>query len=222
MKYFLDSAITSEIEYALENWGIDGVTTNPRHIQVSGKPFYTVIKEIANITKDIPGFTVSVEVNPHFRKAEDMIDMAKKLAGISPNFVIKIPCIEQGICAAYKLEKMKIRTNVTLVFSAAQAIMAGRLGAKFVSPFIAWKEEAGEDTRQYIEDIVTIYRNYNYKTEIIVAALRNGRQIVDAARAGAHIVTAGFDIFKASFEHPFTVGKGIPLFEEFWDKTDTN
>jgi len=222
MKYFLDSAITSEIEYALENWGIDGVTTNPRHIQVSGKPFYTVIKEIANLTRDLPGFTVSVEVNPHFRKAEDMIEMAKKLAGISPNFVIKIPCIEQGVSAAYKLEKMKIRTNVTLVFSAAQAIMAGRIGAKFVSPFVAWKEEAGEDTRQYIEDITAIYRNYNYKTEIIVAALRNGRQIVDAARAGAHIVTAGFDIYKASFEHPYTVGKGIPLFEEFWDKTDVS
>ena len=222
MKYFLDSAMTEEIKYALENWGIDGVTTNPRHIQASGKPFFTVIKEIAAITKDIPGFTVSVEVNPHFRKSEDMIEMAKKIAALSPNFVIKIPCIEQGVCAAYKLEKIGIRTNVTLVFSAAQAIMAGRIGAKFVSPFICWKEEAGEDIRQYIEDIAVIYRNYNFKTEIIAAAIRNGRQFVDAARAGVHIITAGFAVYKDSFEHPFTVGKGIPLFEEFWDKTDVS
>jgi len=222
MKYFLDSAITDEIKYAIDNWGLDGVTTNPRHIQSSGKPFYTVIKEIANLTKDIPGFTVSVEVNPHLRKSEEMIEMAKKIAGLSPNFVVKIPCIEQGVSAAYKLEKMGIRTNVTLVFSAAQAIMAGRIGARFVSPFIGWKEEAGEETRRYIEDITTIYRNYNFKTEIIIAALRNGKQFVDAARAGAHIVTAGFAVFQASFEHPFTVGKGLPMFEEFWDKTDTN
>jgi transaldolase len=147
-----------------------------------------------------------------------MVAEAQKIASISPNFVIKIPCCEQGYCAARTLELQGIRTNVTLVFSPAQAIQAGRIGAKFVSAFVAWKEEAGEDCRSYITDIVQIYRNYAFKTEIIVAALRNGKQIVDAARAGAHIVTASFEIYKASFDHAFT-DRGIMIFSRAWDET---
>jgi len=218
MKYFLDSAITGEIAYARKHWAIDGVTTNPRHIKMSGKPFLGVIREIAEMVKGDPQFPVSVEVNPHLTHAEEMIAEARKLAAISPNFVIKIPCCEQGYCAARALETQGIRTNVTLVFSPAQALQAGRIGAKYVSPFVAWKEEAGEDCGAYIGDIVRIYRSYGFKTEIIVAALRNAKQIVDAARLGADIVTTGFETYKASFDHPFT-DRGLKIFTKAWDET---
>ena len=220
MKFFLDSAITEEIAYARENWAVDGVTTNPRHIMVSKKPFQVVIREIAEMVKDDPDFPVSVEINPHLETKEEMIAAAEKIAAISPNFVIKLPAIEQGVSAAYALEKKGIRTNVTLVFSSSQAIQAGRIGAKFVSPFVAWKEESGEDVFPYIDEIVKLYRNYNFSTEIIVAALRNPRHIARAAVAGAHIVTAGFAIYKSMFEHAFTT-KGLQIFRDCWDKTDT-
>lgn len=220
MKFYLDSAITEEIIYAIENWCIDGITTNPRHIMVSKKPFYDVIREIAEIVQDKKDFPVSVEVNPHLQNKEDIIGEAKKIASISSNFVIKVPAIEAGACAALSLERLGIRTNYTLVFSSAQAIQAGRIGCRFVSPFVAWKEECGENVFPYIEEIVRIYRNYKFKTEIIVAALRNVRHIANAAVLGADIVTAGFDIYKKLFDHPFT-DRGIKLFQECWDMTDT-
>ena len=144
MKYFLDSAKLDEIKLAYETFGIDGVTTNPRHIMLSGKPFLTAINDIAEWIKSegLEGyekFPVSVEINPHLEKAEDMVAEAQKIAAISSNFVIKIPCTEEGITAARKLEKMGIRTNVTLIFSAAQAMLPAKNGSKFVSPFIGWK-----------------------------------------------------------------------------------
>lgn len=208
-----------EVKYALNNWRVDGVTTNPRHIKDSGQPFLKVIESFASEFRgmDLP---ISVEINPHLDKAEDMIVQAKKIAGMSDQFVIKLPCFNEGLIAASELEKEGIRTNVTLVFSPSQALQAGRIKAKFVSPFIAWKENSGEDCVEYIEDIVQIYQNYNFETKIIVAAIRTGKQIVDAARAGADIVTCGFDVYKASFEHPFT-GYGLEVFSNAWDATDT-
>ena len=164
-------------------------------------------------------FPVSVEINPHLESAEDMINEAIKIKQYSENFVIKIPCTEQGLIAARALEKQSIRTNVTLVFSPSQAIPVGRLNAKFVSPFVGWKENAGEDTIEYLEKIITIYRNYNFNTEIIIAALRNGKQIADAAKLGADIVTCSIDVYKESFKHPFT-DYGLNVFREAWDKTN--
>ncbi|MGL4392783.1 MAG: transaldolase family protein [Fusobacteriaceae bacterium] len=223
MKYFLDSAKLDEIKYAYENYGIDGVTTNPKHIMLSGKPFLTAITDIANWVKEIKldgyeKFPISVEINPHLQKWEEMVEEGKKISSISQNFVIKIPCIEQGIIAAKKLEKLGVRTNVTLVFSPSQALMPGKIGAKFVSPFVGWKENSGEDTNAYIEDIVKIYKQFSFKTEIIVAALRNGKQIADAAKIGADIVTCGLDVYQASFEHPFTT-YGLGVFRKAWDET---
>jgi transaldolase len=110
------------------------------------------------------------------------------------------------------------RTNVTLVFSPSQAIPVGKLGAKFVSPFVGWKENSGDDALEYITKIIQIYRNYGMKTEIIVAAVRNGKQIGDYAQAGADIVTCGLDVYKASFEHPFTT-YGLGVFRDAWDGT---
>ncbi len=217
MKYFLDSAKLEEITYAYKNWAIDGVTTNPRHILASGKPFKTVVGNLAAEFKGVK-FPISVEINPHLEKAEDMVVEATKLAKVSDNFVIKIPCTEQGLIAAYNLVKEGIRTNVTLVFSASQALAAARIGAEFVSPFVGWKESSGEDTEDFIADIVDIFDMYEYETEIIVAALRNGKQIVDAALSGADIVTAGFEVYRDSFYHPFT-DLGLKRFSEAWDQT---
>jgi transaldolase len=218
MKYFLDSAKLDEIVYAYENWGFDGVTTNPSHIMKSGKDFKTVLNDLANEFRGV-NFSISVEINPHLNKAQEMITMATEISAISDNFVIKIPCTEQGLIAVYKLGKEGVKTNCTLVFSPSQAIQAARAGAKYVSPFVGWKESSGEDTYDFIAKVADIYSNYDFDTEIIVAALRNGKQIADAAEIGAHIVTAGFDVYKESFYHPFT-DYGLKRFQDAWDKTE--
>nr|MDO8088839.1 transaldolase family protein [Candidatus Sigynarchaeum springense] len=218
MKYFLDSAKLDEIKYARENWGIDGVTTNPRHIKASGKPFFVVIKEIAQEFKG-KEFPISVEINPHLDKATDMIAEAKKIAPMSENFVIKIPCTEQGIVAAKKLVEDGIKVNLTLVFTPSQAIQAARIGCAYCSPFIGWHEASGTPTEDFISKITEIYQYYGFETEVIVAAVRSGRQIVDAALAGADIVTASMDVYKDSFSHPFTE-KGLKIFQDAWDGTE--
>ncbi len=217
MKFFLDSAITDEIVYALDTFDIDGVTTNPRHVQVSGKPFMTVIQEIAKLVEGTDK-TISVEVNPHIMDADKMIIEAEKLAAISPNFVIKIQCVEPAFKAIYALAKKDIRVNCTLIFSAMQALQAMRSGAFYISPFIGWKEANAEDTKQFVEDISIIRDNFGFDTEIIVAAVRNARQIIDAAVVGADIVTAGLPVYQAGFDHPYTQ-KGIQTFCDYWDKT---
>lgn len=218
MKYFLDSAKIDEIKYALDNWKIDGVTSNPKHVKTSGKPFYTVVKEFATEFKDIE-FPISIEIDPHLEKAQDMIDAAKKIAGLSENFVIKIPCTEQGLVAAKKLAEEGVKVNVTLVFTASQALQVGRLGCTYVSPFIGWQEASGVECIGLIDSIVDMYMNYDFETEIIVAAVRNGKQIVDAAILGADIVTAGFQVYKDSYYHPFT-DRGLKIFQDAWDETE--
>ena len=227
MKYFLDSAKIDEIREAYNTFGIDGITTNPNQIMNSGKPFFTVIGELADFVKEKvregwDSFPISVEINPHLDNAGEMVEMGKKIASMCPNFVIKIPCTEAGITAARQLEKEGVRTNLTLVFSPSQALIAAKNGSLFVSPFIGWKENSGEDCKQYIQDIVDIYANYGYlgETQIICAAVRNGKQIVDCAVAGADIVTAGLQVFKDSFYHPFT-DYGLDKFQSAWDKTIT-
>lgn len=217
MQFFLDSAITSEIETALKSFNIDGITTNPRHVQASGKPFMTVIREIAKLVEGTDK-TVSVEVNPHFMTYEEMMPEAEKLAAISPNFVIKLQCVEPAFRVMEDLAKKDIRVNCTLIFSPFQALQAMRSGAYYISPFIGWKEANGEETRNFIEEIVTIRDNYGFDSEIIVAAVRNARQIVDAALVGADIVTAGLAVYQEGFLHPYT-REGIEKFTQFWDKT---
>lgn len=226
MKYFLDSAKLNEIDYAYKNYKIDGVTTNPKHIMNSGKEFLEAITDIAKWLKEnhligMDKFPVSVEINPHLATHEEMVSEAKKISSLCENFVIKIPCTTEGVKAAYFLEKEGIRTNVTLVFSPSQALQAGRINAKFVSPFVGWKENNGEETMDYMKKLVNIYKEKGYKTEIIVAAVRNGKQIADAAEIGADIVTAGLSVYEDSFNHPFT-SYGLGVFQEAWDKTKGN
>jgi transaldolase len=196
------------------------VTTNPKHVLLSGKPFKTVIGELAKEFESV-AFPISIEINPHLEKAGDMIGEAKEYAALSENFVIKIPCTEQGLIAAKKLGEEGVRVNVTLVFSPSQAVQAARVGAYFVSPFVGWKESSGEDCTDFITSVVEIYETYDFDARIIVAALRNGRQIVEAALAGADIVTAGFDVYKESFYHPFT-DYGLKRFQDAWDQTKTD
>jgi transaldolase len=148
-----------------------------------------------------------------------MITQAKKIAKLSHNFVIKIPCNEQGLIATKNLSEEGIKVNVTLVFTASQALQVGRIGAAYCSPFIGWQEASGVDCTQLMSDIVMMYRTYDFDTEIIIAAVRNGKQIVEAAVMGADIVTAGFDVYKSSFEHPFT-DKGLKIFQDAWDDTE--
>lgn len=227
MKYFLDSAKLDEIKYAYKTFGIDGVTTNPKHIMLSGKPFMTAITDIANWVKEeglegVDKFPVSVEINPHLDNAEEMVEMGKKIAALCENFVIKIPATEAGITAARQLEKEGIRTNVTLIFSPSGVILPAKNGSLFVSPFIGWKEQNGEDCKQYIQDIVTIFKNYGFysKTQIICAAIRTPKQIADCAVAGADIVTCGLAVYQDSMKHAYTT-QGMGVFCDAWDHTVT-
>lgn len=217
MKFFLDSAKIDEIEYGLDIFDIDGITTNPKHVQTSGKPFMTVIREIATLVEGTDK-TVSVEVNPHYMEYGQIIKEAEKLADISPNFVIKLQCIEPSFKAIRYLAGKNIRVNLTLVFSAVQTLQAMRAGAYFVSPFIGWKEANGEEIVSFIEEVTAIRDNYNFRTEIIVAAVRNGRQVTEAAIAGADIVTAGLSVYQEAMDHPYT-RDGIQKFQRFWDQT---
>jgi transaldolase len=151
-----------------------------------------------------------------------MVAEALKIAPLSPNFVIKIPCTQAGVAAARKLEAQGIRTNVTLIFSPSMAILPAKNGSLFVSPFIGWKEANGEDCKAYIENIVQIYKNFGFygKTEIICAAIRNPKQIAECAVAGADIVTTGLEVYKDCMKHAYT-NQGLGIFRNAWDNTVT-
>ena len=224
MKYFLDSAKLDEIKYAYENYGIDGVTTNPKHIKLSGKPFMTCVKEIAQWLKDAglegKDFPVSFEINPHLDKADDIVAAAKEVASYSPNYCIKIPCCKEGLIAARRLEKEG--DSYKRYFSILPNLRLSRQQSLVQNLFphsLGWKENSG-DSSAYLKEIAKIYKNYGYKTEIIAAAVRNGRQISELAEAGIDIVTCGLAVYEASFEHPFTT-HGLGIFREAWDSTAT-
>ncbi len=217
MLLFLDSAETDEISEGLAHWDIDGVTTNPRHIATSGKPRQTVLKEIAALVEgtDKP---VSVEIDPHLRTWNEMVEQAVRLAEMSPNFVIKVGAGEEGFRAVRELSQRGIRTNLTLVFSVAQAWHAARSGATYVSPFVGWKEAHGDDGLTLVADIALMLANGGYPTQIIASAIRNARQIGEAAVAGAHCVTAAGAVYRESFQNPYT-DMGHELFGRAWDST---
>ena len=217
MKLFLDSAKTDEIKYGLEMWDIDGVTTNPRHVQASGKPFRAVIEEIAGLVAGTEK-PVSVEVDPHFTDWEKIVAQGCELAEISPNFVIKVGAGEPGFKAVRELTARGVRVNATLIFSTAQAWHAARAGAAFISPFLGWREQHGDHADSLVPEVAAMLDEHGYKSEIIAAAIRNVRQIADAALAGAHCVTAGADVYRDSFHNPYT-NMGEEIFQNAWDAT---
>lgn len=211
MELFLDTAKIDEIRRAME-WGIlDGVTTNPTHIAATGRRFREVVEEICAL---VPG-PVSLEVVG--TTADEMVAEAQKLAKIGPNVVVKIPTIVEGIKAATQLAQMGIRTNLTLVFNAAQALLAAKAGATYVSPFVGRLDGIGHSGMEIVQQIQTIYGNYGYDTKIIVAAVRHPMHILEAALIGAQVVTSRLDVVEQLFHHPMT-DVGLEQFLADWAK----
>jgi transaldolase len=217
MKMFLDSAKTDEIRHAIDMWDVDGVTTNPRHVKDSGKPFRTVIAEIAELFAGADK-AISVEVDPNLTDWEKIVEQGVELSKLSPNFVIKVGVSEAGFKAIRELTNQGVRVNATLIFSVAQAWQAARAGAAFVSPFIGWKEQHGDPAASLIPEVAVMLENYDYRAEIIAAAIRNSRQITDAALAGAHCVTANLAVYQDSFCNPYT-NMGEEMFRNAWNAT---
>ena len=211
MKFFLDTADVKEIREAWSMGLLDGVTTNPTLIAKSGRKFREVLKEICSFL-DGP---VSAEVIS--TDAEGMVREGRELASLHKNIVIKIPLIKEGLKAVRILENEKIRTNVTLCFSANQALLAAKAGASYVSPFIGRLDDQGQVGMDLIEDIRLIYDQYGFKTEIIVASIRHPIHVLEAAKIGADIATIPFDVYEKLFKHPLT-DIGLKKFLEDWKK----
>lgn len=210
MKFFLDTANVDEIK-RIANLGLcDGVTTNPSIIAREGRPFEEVIKEICSIV-DGP---VSAEVIG--LKAEEMIKEARELSKWAPNIVVKIPMTEEGLKAVNVLSKEGIKTNVTLVFSVAQGLMAAKAGATFISPFIGRLDDIGVEGMNLIRRLKTVLDNYGFTSEIIAASVRNLGHVEAAAEAGAHIATIPGSLFPKLWAHPLT-DKGIDGFLKDWE-----
>lgn len=211
MKIFIDTANVNEIREA-ESWGIlSGVTTNPSLIAKEGRDFKEVVEEITSIV-DGP---ISAEVISTGH--EGMICEAEELVKIHKNIVIKIPMTIEGLKAVNVLSKENIKTNVTLIFSSAQALMAAKAGATYVSPFVGRLDDAGMDGMNLVEEIVRIFDNYGIETEIIAASIRHPIHVIQAALAGAHIATIPFKVLEQLTKHPQT-DLGIEKFLKDWEK----
>lgn len=210
MKFFVDTANVDEIR-EINEWGvICGVTTNPSLIAKEGRDFKKVITEITDIV-DGP---ISAEVIS--LDSEEMISEADVLSKIHPNIVIKIPMTKDGLKAVKVLSKKGIKTNVTLVFSANQALLAARAGANFVSPFVGRMDDIGNNGINIIEDIVQIYDMHGIETEIIAASIRHPMHVIEAAKYGAHIATIPYNVFETMVKHPMT-DSGIERFLKDWE-----
>jgi len=211
MKFFIDTANLDEIKQGVEMGMVDGVTTNPSLIAREDKPFEEIIAEICKVV-DGP---VSAEVVS--LETQGMLTEAKELAKIADNIVIKIPMIVEGLKAVKALSAEGIKTNVTLVFSAAQALLAAKAGASFVSPFVGRLDDIGAPGLDLISDIVTIYDNYGYQSEIIVASVRSPQHVTDSALVGADIATIPLKVINQLAKHPLT-DVGIEQFLADWEK----
>ena len=210
MKFFIDTANVEEIK-EIATWGIlDGVTTNPSLIAKEGRVFEEVIKEITEIV-DGP---ISAEVIS--LKADEMVKEADELVKIHENIVIKIPMTEEGLKAVKVLSERSIKTNVTLVFSANQALLAAKAGATYVSPFLGRLDDIGHDGMELIREIVDIFDIYGIDTEVIAASVRNTLHVTNAALAGSHIATIPYAVFKQMLKHPLT-DSGIERFLKDWE-----
>ena len=211
MKFFIDTADINEIKAALEIGIIDGVTTNPSLIAKTGKDFKTVVDEICAVV-DGP---ISVEAIS--MDAEGLIKEARELSKVNKNIVVKIPMTEEGLKAVKKVNQEGIHTNVTLVFSPTQAILAAKAGATYISPFVGRLDDISHIGMDIVGQIVTIYDNYDFSTEVIVASIRNPLHVVEAALLGADVSTIPFNVIKQLVKHPLT-DIGIEKFLSDWKK----
>ncbi|MBC8433388.1 MAG: fructose-6-phosphate aldolase [Desulfobacterales bacterium] len=211
MKFFIDTANINEIKEAHSMGMVDGVTTNPSLIAKEGRDFKEIIQEIcAVVDGPISAEVISLD-------AEGMIKEARDLAGIHANIVVKVPMTVDGLKATRQLTQEEIKTNVTLVFSPLQALMAAKAGATFVSPFVGRLDDLSQEGLLLVEQIVEIYSNYAYDTEIIVASVRSPLHVLDSALIGADIATIPFDVLAKLAAHPLT-DKGIKAFLDDWEK----
>jgi len=211
MMIFLDTGNTKEIKEAA-SWGVlDGITTNPSLVAKEGRSFKDLLKEICSIVDGpISAEVVSVE-------ADAMVKEGKDLAAIHKNIVVKVPLIPEGLKACKALTSQGIRVNVTLCFSPNQALLAAKAGAWCVSPFIGRLDDISHNGMELIRDIVTIFRNYQYKTKVLVASVRHPQHVVEAAKIGGDICTMPMTVFKQLVQHPLT-DIGLKKFLADWDK----
>jgi transaldolase len=211
MKFFIDTADLEEIKAANMRGWVDGVTTNPSLIAKTGLPFFEIIKSIC---KEVSG-PVSAEVIG--LEAEQMLKEGRELAKLADNVVVKVPMTEQGMIAVKKFTADGIKTNVTLIFSPVQALLAAKAGATMMSPFVGRLDDVGQDGMELIEQCVQIYQNYDFDTKVLVASCRSPMHIQNAALIGADYATIPFKVMQQLTHHPLT-DKGIKVFMDDWNK----
>jgi transaldolase len=213
MKFFVDTADVAEIKDLAASGLLDGVTTNPSLIMKAGRPMLDVIKEICAI---VPG-PVSAEVTAVDHKK--MLEEGRKLARLARNVTVKVPLTPDGLKTCKTLTSEGTMVNVTLCFSAAQALLAAKAGASFVSPFVGRLDDIGQDGMYLIDEIMTIYNQYpHFKTEVLVASVRHSQHVVQAAKLGAHVATVPPNILRQLFKHALT-DNGLKAFLDDWAKT---
>jgi len=212
MKIFLDSADIEEIKTHQDSGFVDGITTNPSLIAKSGRNILDTIAEICSLVEG----PVSAEVTA--TDFETMVTEGKKLAAIAPNVAVKVPLTEAGLRTCRLLSAAGTKVNVTLCFTAGQALLAAKAGASFISPFVGRLDDIGQDGMGLIEEICSIYANYEFKTEVLVASVRSTQHVVDAALMGANVVTLPPKILTALYKHPLT-DTGLEAFLADWQKT---
>ena len=212
MKFFVDSADIKQIEDLMPTGLVDGVTTNPSLIAKNGDDMSKTIKDICAL---VPG-PVSAEVTA--TDSDKMLEEGQYLASLAKNVTIKVPLTINGLKTCKALRAQGTQVNVTLCFSAAQALLAAKSGASFISPFVGRLDDIGEKGMDLIEDIVVIYENYGFETEVLVASVRSKQHVIDAAIIGAHVTTLPPKVIYELYEHPLT-DKGLKAFLDDWNKT---
>ncbi len=213
MKFFLDTANVDEIRAAAALGVLDGVTTNPSLAAKEGKSFKDLVLEICGVVMDgvVNAEVVSTDI-------EGMLREGREVASWHPNIVVKIPMTRDGIAATSVLHSEGIRVNVTLVFSPAQALLCAKAGAFFVSPFLGRLDDVSQDGLGLLREIMTIYKAYNFQTQVLAASLRHPLHVVEAAKMGAHIATMPYKVFEMLFKHPLT-DRGLESFLKDWEKS---
>ena len=210
MKFFLDTGNVEEVRRAAALGVLDGVTTNPTLLAKENKPFREALLEMCSLVEVVNGEVVASE-------AAGMVAEGREIAALHPNLVVKVPMTTEGFKAIKVLRGEGIRINVTLVFSPAQALLAAKAGAYFVSPFLGRLDDIGSDGMRLLGEIIEIYRQYGYETQVLAASLRHPMHVVEAAKLGADIATMPYKVFEQLFKHPLT-DRGLDAFLADWEK----
>ncbi|MGN7383991.1 fructose-6-phosphate aldolase [Paenibacillus sp. SAFN-117] len=214
MKIFIDTANVEEVRQAYELGVLSGITTNPSLIAKEGRDIFETIKEMVSIVGDLPISAEVISLN-----ADEMVEQGKKLVEIGPGIVVKVPMCEEGLKATRRFSELGIKTNVTLIFSSTQALLAARAGATYVSPFIGRLDDINMIGMNLIEEVSSIFKTHQIETEIISASVRHSAHVIEAALVGAHIATMPYKVIQSMIKHPLT-DAGITKFSEDWEKAN--